>query len=260
MNSLLNIFSIIWPYTLPYNILLAEIILCIILIKKYSSQNFRIINLITILFIICLLLISDLLSSIFGSKENPNQIFFYFKYIIIFLIFHIDFYRNRERKKEYKFILLFFSTAIIISIYEYIYFFPKFSRIGTPGVMTNNNLSDAHLYSAILSLFFIQVIKLNFFHGKYLILGLIFITILLTGSRTGILCIALYSLINFNYLMRFAIRKIYWILVGFACISYFIHDYIFKLWDFAHRGFRFNLLNDASSSIRIQKVKLAFLV
>lgn len=260
MNSLLIIFFFIWPYTLPNNLLISEFVFLLILIKKYSTQKIKNFNCIIYLFIIFIILLSDLTSSAIGELEKKGQIFFYFKYIIIFFLMNIDLSQTAIKNIELKKVLVFSIIAILLSLVEYAYMFPKILRIGTPGVMINTNLSDAHLYSAILSLFFIQIVKLDKLNGKNLILAILLVTILLTGSRTGILTIIIFAFLRYLHLLRYVIKNIYLIAPIVMMFSYYFYDYfISNIWDLLRRGFNFNLLNDASSSIRMKKIEMAFL-
>ena len=198
--------------TLPLNISLLGIVrlpdvfIIISVIALASSKlKFKIVSVIIFSAFYIVLLFSDLLSS--GHDDiRYTGIAFYYKYSLIFILPYILSHIIINRKRLLFLVKILYLVYLFLVIWVYIYYVLRVNGLidGNPRVsypFSDYHMSDAHVYSSYLS--FTLVAYFEYFrkvlnHGKIIssiVLVFTVVAIILTGSKTGLLILMIYSFV-----------------------------------------------------------------
>ena len=198
--------------TLPLNISLLGIVrlpdvfIIISVIALASSKlKFKTVSVIIFSAFYIVLLFSDLLSS--GHDDiRYTGIAFYYKYSLIFILPYILSHIIINRKRLLFLVKILYLVYLVLVIWVYIYYVLRVNGLiqGNPRVsypLSDYGMSDAHVYSSYLSFTFVAYFEyfrkvLN--HGKIhssLVLVFTVAALILTGSKTGLLILMIYSFV-----------------------------------------------------------------
>lgn len=218
-------------------------------------------------FVLVLLLLSDLVSFFRIGFESMHNVIIYYKYLIVLLFCFSVSYSFKYFKlvnfevirNSLKYVLFLLLGWIYLSFYilgeDYL------NSVGRPSYpfTRDYSISDAHLLSSVCSILFIFYnVYAN--PSKFIRVALLFITInalIITGSRTGFVLIAVFGLTSFFLRLFFDKFKIIniilfaiWVISSILIISFFI---FFSPGMFSEvRALNFDFMNDMSSGLRIQ--------
>jgi len=210
---------------------------------------------------------------------NQDKFIFIYKYFFIFTVplVILNIVNTYERIFIINKVLL-FSFVILVG---WVFIYNALNTIGVfegnirPSFPFTNDFlkSSAHTYSSYLGFFivgYLSYLRIFFNHSyfiSFIITSCAFFSLILTGSRTGILMFAIYSLVYtvtklykiFTHL-HFSKYKAIFLLLTFIILT--ISSFIFYDSHEAGRGlidrsFNFNLFENASSQGRIIKLKIA---
>jgi hypothetical protein len=151
------------------------------------------------------LLFSDLLS-LWRDDIRYSGIAFYYKYSLIFIIPYILSHTIINRKRLLFLVKILYLVYLVLVIWVYIYYVLRVNGLiqGNPRAsfpLSDYHMSDAHLYASYLSFTFVAYFEyfrkvLN--HGKInssIVLVFTVAAIILTGSKTGLLILLIYSFV-----------------------------------------------------------------
>ena len=198
--------------TLPLNISLFGIVrlpdvFIIISVIALASSKLKIKTVSVIIFsaFYIVLFFSDLLS-LWHDDIRYTGIVFYYKYSLIFIIPYIVSHIIINRKRLLFLVKILYLVYLVLVIWVYIYYVLRVNGVidGNPRVsypLSDYGVSDAHVYSSYLS--FTLVAYFDYFrkvlnHGKIhssLVLVFTVAAIILTGSKTGLLILMIYSFV-----------------------------------------------------------------
>ena len=198
--------------TLPLNISLLGIVrlpdvfIIISVIALASSKlKFKTESVIIFSAFYIVLLFSDL-SSLWHDHIRYTGIAFYYKYSLIFIIPYIVSHIIIIRKRLLFLVKILYLVYLVLVIWVYIYYVLRVNgmiqgraRVSYP--LSDYHMSDAHVYSSYLSFTFVAYFEyfrkaLN--HGNIhssLVLVFTVVAIILTGSKTGLLILMIYSFV-----------------------------------------------------------------
>jgi hypothetical protein len=206
--------------TLPLNLSLSGIvrlpdvfIILTVIALATSKLKFKTNSALIFLSFYIVLLFSDLLS-IWQSDIRFKGIVFYYKYSFIFIIPLILSNIIINRKRMLFLVKILYVIYLVLVIWVYIYYVLRVndliqgnSRVSFP--LSDYKLSDAHLYASYLSFTFIayfEYFKKILNHGNVhstLVLVTSAASIILTGSKTGVLILMIYSFVVVIRLRRY---------------------------------------------------------
>ena len=198
--------------TLPLNISLLGIVrlpdvfIIISVIALASSKlKFKTVSVMIFSAFYILLLFSDLLY-LWHDDIRYSGIVFYYKYSLIFIIPYILSHTIINRKRILFLVKILYLVYLVLVIWVYIYYVLRVNGLiqGNPRVsypFSDYHMSDAHVYSSYLSFTFVAYFEyfrkvLN--HGKIIssiVLVFTVVAIILTGSKTGLLILMIYSFV-----------------------------------------------------------------
>ena len=263
MNYVFHILSLIWPYTSAITFPVVEFFVFIFIACAFFSTRVRIIDICSMIILpLIVLLLSDTTSLEGSVRQTSGQILFYMKYFLLFSCvilskknFGMDLKDFHIRMIKYGIFL--FAVA---TIYEWYANFDLFFRASTPGTARFKNTGDSHLLSAISSLLLIAQFEF-FSKQRFFIISsiLLSVVIIISGSRTGVLSIGIYLLLNPSKVLR--------LVRDYGLLLILIITYVVTVWgkiifEFMNstlmRLLRFGLTEDRSSILRLRKLFLAF--
>lgn len=214
----LLIFSINIPLIGPLRILDITFLFLICLVtlskpeidKKYLKIIF---------FIFCVFLISSLIGILKSGFLIQQNLIFFYKYFFIITVpwLVISIVKKFNQLKIINYILLYTFIMMIIWIYVYVYLASEgkiHGNIRPSYPFGNYRFSDAHLLSSYIGFFTVAYLvyikdffKHNFFLSFFITTNA-FLSLVLTGSRTGIFLILIYFFLYFipKFLMTISIR------------------------------------------------------
>ena len=198
--------------TLPLNISLLGIVrlpdvfIIISVIALASSKlKFKTESVIIFSAFYIVLFFSDLLS-LWHDDIRYTGIVFYYKYSLIFIIPYILSHIIINRKRLLFLVKILYLVYLVLVIWVYIYYVLRVNGLiqGNPRVsypLSDYDMPDAHVYSSYLSFTFVAYFEyfrkvLN--HGKIhssLVLVFTVAALILTGSKTGLLILMIYSFV-----------------------------------------------------------------
>ena len=198
--------------TLPLNISLLGIVrlpdvfIIISVIALASSKlKFKIVSVIIFSAFYIVLLFSDLLS-LWHNDIRYTGIVFYYKYSLIFIIPYIVSHIMINRKRLLFLVKILYLVFLVLVIWVFIYYVLRVNgmiqgraRVSYP--LSDYHISDAHLYASYLSFTFVayfeyfrKVLNHGMIHSS-LVLVFTVAAIILTGSKTGLLILMIYSFV-----------------------------------------------------------------
>jgi hypothetical protein len=223
------LFPINYPIMLNYFRIVDLILLISFFLFLFINPKINL-NLLITLIVICLIFIISCLIGFFYNSLELKRVVFLLKYFYIFYIpwLTVSIIDN-ERKKRIVNKLLFFSYLAICCWVIYYQYFNEYGsyRVSYPFSL-DYSISDAHTLSGYMGMFFAFYIYYfkNFFNiNKYisnLLIIFFIISILLTGSRTGVLLILLTFLFNIFFKKNKLSYVFYTLLFVFVC-AFFIY-------------------------------------
>lgn len=247
-------------------------------VLAFYSWNFlkksEVIFVVTIIFFIM-----AIASSIIGVIESEErfvveELVFYYKYIYLFFALFstsklAELIKSTGFEKNFK-IIYFISVCFLTGYVIYSVFFvfdPLSAATGSTRVSlmltdTTGFVSNSPLYSVMLALSFIAIfegVKLSndrYVVGKYLLMGVVFVSLMFTGSRSGVLLLTIYGLI---ILIKRLDWKITLLMFTFGLGVYvlsgiFENNQEFSLYqNLLDRSLNFDLSSDESAQSRTEK-------
>ena len=258
----------------------------IIFFLNYKFKKSVITNLSFILFFIYL--ISTIYGMLNVGIKNYENFFFIYKYILPFLLILL----LSNLKLKYSSINKLIKVAVFVYLFMivWVYFFIGLSFVGVfplglrPAFpftdVWSEKTTDAHLYSAYISnglIFFIVLCKMNYLKIsgfiKNIIVIMSLVSMLLTGSRNGLLSFGLsymviisYPLIDnlinnkFLFSRKGFLKSIIFGVLGTIAVFILLQNFLDSedLGKFVSRALNFNFFNDTSSSQRVEQLATAF--
>ncbi|MBS4218991.1 O-antigen ligase family protein [Bacillus sp. FJAT-49711] len=279
ITILLIIISFPVNYNLGFGIRFVDIIvITFIAIILFTSNFHKLSHTFIYLYIFLLLyLLSMGYGIIFIGIESSSNFFFIYKYMLPFLLAYSLLKVKLEEQQIYRLIKWFFLIFFLLIIYTYLYVL-VFSGEGRPSFPFSNDMTwgvDAHLFSAYLSnslLAFIMFATYKYklsYTKRLIIFSASFGALLLTGSRTGILTLAIVMVvILITYFFKsFKIglikyRTIFFVLTLILLIPVAVYSYdLVNQQDnykenLINRALNFNLAEDQSSLSRLNKARM----
>jgi hypothetical protein len=229
--------------TLPLNISLLGIVrlpdvFIIISVIALASRKlkFKTVSVIIFSAFYIVLLFSDLLSS-WHNDIRYTGIAFYYKYSLLFIIPYIVSQIIISRNRLLFLVKILYSVYLFLVIWVYIYYVLRVNGLidGNPRVsypFSDYHMSDAHVYSSYLSFTFVAYFEyfrkvLN--HGAIISVIVLVFTVaalILTGSKTGLLILMLYSFVVVTrfrkYLNTTSIKFIIVISIAVSIMSFIV--------------------------------------
>jgi hypothetical protein len=240
-------------------------------------------NVVGISIFLALVLVLILMSQLFGLNYSRTFRFegmiFFIKWLLIYSSLIIIYFHLIKFDTNSQLIIkgvFFVFVTLSIWVYLYIYFVASgvihgSFRVSFP--LSNDYLySDAHLYSSLLAIllfsyvFFIRIVLDHNFYLSILVTITGFISLVLTGSRGGLLMLFVGSIfMGFYYLfvkkrIHLSITKLLFLLVAVAVFIVYLL-FIFEFSDnyqaLVSRAINFDLTSDQSSQGRLYKLAVA---
>ena len=196
--------------TLPINISIFGIIrlpdvFIIITVIALASSNpvFKTVSVVVFSSFFIILLFSDLLS-LLRRDISYTGVVFYYKYSLLFIIPYVVSHILINRKRLLYLVKLLYLVYLFLVIWVYIYYVLRVNGLiqGNPRVsypFSDYHLPDAHVYSSYLSFMFVayfeylrKIMNHGMVHSSSIFI-LSVIALVLTGSKTGILILLIYS-------------------------------------------------------------------
>lgn len=224
-----------------------------------------------------ILFISTVLGILSTGQILLTNIVYVYKIIVPIIPFIIIYNLNLDDKKNYTLHKYLFIVHLILVLWVYVYILLVITGVinglWRPSYPFSSTylISDSHLYSAALAIGliclvlywkrFLEISNISF----YLIVILSVFSILMTGSRTGVLIIVLAYIIN-NILINKKLNKISFrysnavvliSTVGIIVIFTGLYNYYTES-ALIMRAFEFNLVQDESSISRFEKTIVSF--
>ena len=150
------------------------------------------------------LLLSSLVSMFHNYDIRFTGVVFYYKYSLLFLIPFVVTKVVNSRRRLQRVVSILYYVYLFMVIWVYIYYMLRTNGIlqGNPRVsypFSYYHISDAHVYSSYLSFTFVgyyEYIKNVLNHGMIhstILFAVSTVALFLTGSKTGILILIVYS-------------------------------------------------------------------
>ena len=216
-----------------------------------------------------ILLFSSLTSMVHNNSIRFSGVAFYYKYSLLFIIPLIVSEVVKNRRRLTRVVKILYYVYIVLVIWVYVYNLLRINSliVGNPRVsfpFSYYNVSDAHLYSSYLVFTFVAYLEYlrKFLNHRVLHSTFIFVVsvyaLFLTGSKSGILILLIYSTIitiRFAKSFRFAkslgiikmsnLLKISVVLIFIGTIITLGNDYHKEVLPFYERATTINI-DDAS--------------
>ena len=180
--------------------IIASFILCLKCKPLIKSNLFAIYLAMNLVFII-----SSYLSLLSNNNLRITGLAFYYKYLLIFIIPVIVIVTVNNKIRLFKIITILYYLYILLNIWVYIYYWLRINeyiiasqRISYP--LSDYTISDAHVFSSYLSftlIAYLEYVRIMLRHSiirSYIIVMLSIGALFMTGSKTGILILALYTI------------------------------------------------------------------
>lgn len=225
-----------------------------------------------LLFVFLVFFIFAFLSSLNGAFNyvdlfKANDFVFYYKYFFFMLcsLILVSVVRNRFNLLRLRrhfifgtlFLSLYLSSFVFISVLSNLGLAVMgATRVSIPFSDVSGGVSNAPAFSVVLASFFIAVYSLDVaFRFKIIFLGLLFASIFLCGSRSGVVLLFVWLLARSFYDFKVLCVLMLFIFVSSFLLSIFNDQLISGL---VSRALNFDLANDASAGGRLFKQSEAF--
>jgi hypothetical protein len=249
-----------------------------------TNPTFDYIVLMVVLLIFCILLFSSFLGLGISTEINYERFGFIYKYFFLFAMPWVvkSIIKTKKQLKTAYFLLL--TSFIFMCSWSYFYLLLVYFDMIEGGIRlsypfsSDYFVSDAHLYSSFIGFFTVAyLIFLRPFFSHRLLLSFCittnaFIALLLAGSRTGILIVAVsimlissYKILIFLSRSRYfvSLRSLFFLTLGTLVLlisSHYIVQFSSYTSDYDYlieRSLNFDLFNDYSSSLRVKMLNIS---
>lgn len=240
-NSIAYLLFCVSLLTIPFNISFFNIIripdillMLTIILLALSNPEFKTPYIIIFSSFFGILMFSSLISMVHNNSLRITGIVFFYKYSLIFIVPLIvtKVVNSRKKLKSVTKIMYYVYLALLIWVYIYHALRSYGLILGNPRVsypFSNYDISDAHVYSSYLVFTFIaylEYLRIIMHHGiklSSLMCILSVFALILTGSKTGIIILLLYStIIIFRFTKSLGHRKNLYLFIYYLFTVLFI--------------------------------------
>lgn len=251
-----------------------------------TNPTFDYIVLMVVLLIFCTLLFSSFLGLRISTEINYERFGFIYKYFFLLATPWVVKSIIKTKKQLKIAYLLLLTSFIFMCSWSYFYLLLVYFDMIEGGIRLcypfsrDYFVSDAHLYSSYIGFFTIAyLIFLRPFFSHRLLLSFCittnaFIALLLAGSRTGILIVAVSIMLISSYKILIflsrsrhfvSLRRLFFLTLGTLALlisSHYIVQFSSYTSDYDYlieRSLNFDLFNDESSSLRVKMLNISLI-
>lgn len=234
-------------YELGFGLRPVDLVVVLLAIILLTSSKIYVYHLILPIFFLVITVVSTALSGNAGLDFNIARYIFFYKYAFIFIVIWSFFSLNPTNEQLYFLEKNYFSVLIFLAIWAISQYFIFDGTSSQPRVsmpFTDRQISDAHLFSTVLSfglLSYILYFAEDLSHPTYIrviVMATISLALMLCGSRSGIailfvgfmfyviatnvIKISLQKIINLLFLTLLILVAVYffWSILGNHLVGY----------------------------------------